>query len=269
MKIAAGLVLLLLCLTACESSSSMQAEAGSGDWIQKVEFLKLFNTQEGLHDLVLVTRDFREEMALKERTTVLAPKADKYAFLDIVTFDRKAMGKDKVHHLMAGFWPVDIKGDPTNRVLLLVEATGEFLTLQVEEGEKTEGKAGPPAPPPGITSLEVTLRFVELQRNGELTLRGPEVGEVGKGIADLLGKDKEAEDRPPLHWTLMLEYFLAERDRAGGKIPKAAMAYQRIMDTVSHTRTGPDGDDHFDGEFDLRNIDYVSEIAKKRAASLK
>ncbi|MHC4780839.1 MAG: hypothetical protein ACYTFG_19890, partial [Planctomycetota bacterium] len=225
----AGLLLAAF-LASCETASPATATAGSGKYVQMAKFKRLFNAKEGLHDLVLVTRDFREDMALWERTTLLAYRGGKYSSLDVVTFDRKHMGKDRVRHVLAGYWPVDLKDDPTDRSLLYAVGTGEFLTVVPEAAKGAVG----PLPDPGVVALDLKIQFVEIQRSGEIVVRDPKPGEVGKGIAQLLGLPEEK--RLPMYWTQLLQFCLADRFRKANENTKAARAYQRIIDTVGHTR---------------------------------
>ncbi|GEM_PF-3381765 len=256
------LALLGVLLASCGSTPPREAQVGEEDRTQVARFDRLFNVREGLYDLVLVTRDFREELELLEHTTVLAYRGGKYSSLDVVTFDRKVLGESRVRHRLAGLWPVDLRSDPTNRSLLLAEATGEFFT-EVEEdaGEKASMQ------PAGIESLEVTISFVHLEKDGDLVIKAPETGEVGRAIALALGASGEAD--LPFHWKMLLEFHVAERNRINGKTVEAARAFQRVVDTVEHTRAGPDGDAYDRSPYHLKNIDYIHDMANKRLVELK
>jgi len=253
----------LLFLVSCQAAPPTRAQAGSEPLVQKARFERLFNVKGEMRDLVLVTRDFREDLELLERTTILAHHRDRYAQFDVVTFDRKHVGKDRIRHNLAAMWPIDLNDDPENRVLLLAEAHSEFLSIQVE----ADPTAGPPPPPPGILSLKVDIRFVQMERSGMIRTHAPKIGEVGRGIARVL--ETVEEDQPPLFWRLLLQFHLADRLREGKEKVKASAAYQQIIADVSHIRAGPDADDYDCAEFDLRNIDYVAEMAKKNQAKLE
>lgn len=247
---------------ACSSTPPKEARVEiDEERTQIARFEKYFNAREGLWDLVLVTRDFREELALVEHTTLLAYRGGKYSALDVVTYDRKFLGKTKVRNVLAGLWPVDLRDDPTNRSLLFAEATADFFTDEVAKSSSAAGLT------PGIDSLEVTVRFVDLQKDGTLRVREPKTGEIGRGISQLLAADEEK--RPPLHWTLLLQFYLAERNKEAEETAKAAAAYQRVADTVSHKRDGPEGDEMESGVWDLRNVDYIAHMANKRILALK
>ncbi|MHC4780652.1 MAG: hypothetical protein ACYTFG_18945, partial [Planctomycetota bacterium] len=71
----------LVLLVSCQSPPPLSAMGGEDDRTQVVSFKKLFNARGGLHDLLLVTRDFREEMTLLEHTTILSYRAGKYTSL--------------------------------------------------------------------------------------------------------------------------------------------------------------------------------------------
>jgi hypothetical protein len=238
-------------------------EAGVGDDLrfQNAAYRRLFSREDGLQDLILVTRDFREPAFSWERTAIVAFRRDRTIVHEFTSVDRKKIGKEHLRHMIATFWPVALKDDPSNRSLLIAEATAEFaLPGSPEAG----GKAGADG---GILSLEVKVRFLAIDRNGDFKVSDPASGEAAKGIAMAVDP---AEGKPPspLHWRLLLDFYLAEINREGGNTAKAASGYQSIIDTATHA-VQTSSEELVKAPDDLRDVGSIAAIAKSRLDAMK
>ncbi|MCU0722144.1 MAG: hypothetical protein MUC63_00750, partial [Planctomycetes bacterium] len=234
--------------------------AGDEGRLQTVSLRKLFAKDEGLCDVVLVTRDFREPAFSWERTAILAFRRDKTILHEFVSVDRKKLGQDRLRHLIASFWPVALRDDPTILSLMIADASAEFA---LPTGDSGAGKGAQG----GILSLDVKVRFLSIDKAGEFKLADPAAGEAAKAIASVMDPG-EGKPRSPLHWRLLLDFYLAERNREGGNTARAAAGYQSIVDTAAHALQ-TSSEELVRAPDDLRDPGAIAGIAKSRLDGMK
>jgi len=248
-------------LASCGSPPPMEASAGDDVRLQSAAYRMLFTREEGLHDLVLVTRDFREPAFSWERTAIAAFRRDRTIVHEFTSVDRKKIGKDRLRHMIAAFWPVALKDDPSNLSLLIAEVTAEFALPGASPGAGKTGADG------GILSLDVKVRFLGIDRNGDFKVSDPAPGEAAKGIS-LAADPGEGKALPPLHWRLLLDFYLAEVNREGGNTAKAASGYQSIIDIAAHALQ-TSTEELVKAPDDVRDVGSIAAIARSRLDAMK
>jgi hypothetical protein len=255
-----ALGLAAVALSSCASAPATDASVGQEELYQTAAYRKLFSREEGFHDLVLATHDFRDPAFSWERTAIVAFNRGRTIVHEFVSVDRKKMGQDRVRHMIATFWPVSLQNDPANLQLLLAEATAEFAVPAGEaSGEK--GAQG------GILSLDVKLHVLGIERNGDFKLTDPALGDAAKGIAAAVNPG-EGKTPPPLYWRLLLDFYLAERNREGGNTARAASGYQSIIDTSAHAVQLSE-EDLVHAADDVRDVGCIAAMAKSRLEAMK
>ena len=252
-------------IPACATEPQTRATAVEKERGQSIEFRRLFNLKEGFQDMVVRTWDLSEEVNRWEKTLLVVFRNDTHNFLEMPTLDRKMMGTDRVRHRIAEFWTMDLRQDPLKPVVVLLEATAEFVTALADKNAKTAE--------PGITSLKVDIRFMQIDRNGKIAEVEQRPGEAAGAFAALLAmSQREGADPVPLHWQLLFRFALSDKISEGGgteNAVKAATGYQWILDTIAHAKAGSDADELKSAQNDVTNADYIAKLARKRLENLK